>query len=613
MDKNTITGLVLIAIVLVVFSFLSRPTQAQQEAMQKYYDSIALVQKKEAELQVKQQQALAQQTEQIKSDSSALFYEATKGEDRLVELKNGLFKINISTKGGRLFSGILNDYFEQDQKTPITIFNKENASMNFMFYNQKQIIQTKDLYFTPVAQTDSSVVMRLYADSTSYIDFNYAIHENSYMVDFSIQATNMADKLANTSYVDIECDYKARQLEKGYKYENRLAELTYRTSLGKIDNLSNAKDEEQKLEGEQQWIAFKNQFFSTVLIADKNFSNTTVSSKIDPEGSGYIKTYKAEMRTAFDPYGKKETKMEFYVGPNKYKELAALDKGREKELKLNRLVYLGWPVVRQINKWFIINIFDWLRGWGLNMGIVLLILTIIVKAVVFPTTWKTFKSSAKMRVLKPKIDELNKKYPNKEDAMQKQQEMMMLYKQYGANPMGGCLPMLLQFPVLMAMFMFVPSAIEFRQQHFLWSNDLSTYDALINFPFHVPFIGDHLSMFCLLMTITSILNARLTMKQQDNGSNPNMAAMKWMQYLMPVMFLFILNDYPAGLNYYYFISMLISVATMVAFRRMTNDEELLAKMEANKKDMKNIKLSGFAARLQQMQKMQEERAKQMKK
>ena len=243
------------------------------------------------------------------------------------------------------------------------------------------------------------------------------------------------------------------------------------------------------------------------------------------------------------------------------------------------------------------------------MGIVLLLLTIMVKIVVFPATWKTYMSSAKMRVLKPKIDEINKKYPKQEDAMKKQQEVMGLYSQYGVSPMGGCLPMLLQFPILMALFMFVPSAIELRQQSFLWADDLSTYDAFITFPFHIPFLGNHLSLFCLLMTVTNILNTKYTMQQQDTGAQPQMAAMKWMMSLMPIMFLFVLNDYPSGLNYYYFISTLISVVTMIILRRTTDENKLLTELEAKKKDPKQMKKTGFAARLEAMQKQQEQLAK----
>ena len=449
--------------------------------------------------------------------------------------------------------------------------------------------------------------MRLSADSASYIDFKYALHPNTYLVDFSIEAKGMTDKLAaSNNYVDIEWAQRARQIEKGYVYENRLSELTYKFMGDGTDYLSANKDDEKEVPERLDWIAFKNQFFSSVFIADTDFEKTKLVSKMEREGSGYIKDYSAEMSTSFDPTGKQPTQMFFYFGPNHYKTLTALDKGRSEKWELNRLVYLGWPLIRWINKWFTINIFDWLSGWGLSMGIVLLLMTLIVKAVVFPATWKTYISSAKMRVLKPKIDEINKKYPKQEDAMKKQQEMMGMYSQYGVSPMGGCLPMLVQFPVLIALFMFVPSAIELRQQSFLWADDLSTYDAFINFPFNIPFLGSHLSLFCLLMTVVNILNSKFMMQQQDTGANPQMAAMKWMTYLMPIMMLFILNSYPSGLNYYYFISTLISVVTTLILRKTTNEEKLLAQLEARKKDPKKAKKTGFAARLEAMQKQQEQ-------
>lgn len=611
MDKNTITGLVLIVIVLVVFSFLSRPSEAERAAQQRYYDSIAQVQQREADLKAKAEAALANEIEKQSLDSTSLFFNARKGTDKQVTLQNNVAKIVIDTKGGRIASATLKEYMGQDKKTPVTLFSGKDASMNFLFYNKKETIQTLDYYFTPVNQTDSTVTMRLAADSASYIDFTYAMHPDTYLLDFTIQAVNMGDKLAaSNKSIDIEWAQRARQIEKGYTYENRLAELTYKITGESTDYLSASKNDEAEVSEPLDWIAFKNQFFSSVFLSESSFEKSKLTSKMEPQGSGYIKDYAAEMSTAFDPTGQTPTQLYFYFGPNHYKTLTALDKDRDDKWELNRLVYLGWPLLRWINKWFTINIFDWLSSWGLSMGLVLLFMTLIVKAVVFPATWKTYMSSAKMRVLKPKIDEINKKYPKQEDAMKKQQEIMSLYSLYGVSPMGGCLPMLIQFPILMALFLFVPSAIELRQQSFLWADDLSTYDAFINFPFHIPFLGSHLSLFCLLMTVTNILNTRYMMQQQDTGANPQMAAMKWMSYLMPIMFLFILNDYPSGLNYYYFLSTLISVATTIILRKTTNEEALLAQLEANKKDPKQMKKSSFAARLEAMQKQQEELMKQ---
>ncbi len=614
MDKNTITGLVLIGVLLVGFSFLTRPSEEQLAAQKRYYDSIAAVQQQEAALKAKTEAALANEKETTHADSASLFFDALKGKETFTKIQNDVVEITLDNKGGRVYSALLKDYKSQDKTTPVVLFNGDDASMNFIFYNKQGAIQTKDYYFETVNRTDSSVTMRLAADSASYIDFTYTLKPNSYLLGFVIQATGMEGKLSSTTdYVDIEWSQRARQLEKGFMYENRLADLTYKYTGEGVDNLSAGKDDQKSISERVDWIAFKNQFFSSVFIAEQDFEKTTVKSKMEQQGSGYIKDYSAEMATFFDPTGKQPTDMYFYFGPNHYKTLKALDKGREKKWELDNLVYLGWPIIRWINKWITINVFDWLSGWGLSMGVVLLILTIMVKVVVYPATWKTYMSSAKMRVLKPKIDEISKKYPKQEDAMKKQQEVMSLYSQYGVSPMGGCLPMLLQFPILMALFMFVPSAIELRQQSFLWADDLSTYDAFITFPFHIPFLGDHLSLFCLLMTITNILNTKYTMSMQDNGAQPQMAAMKWMMYLMPVMFLFVLNDYPSGLNYYYFLSTLISVATMIILRRTTDETKLLAILEAKKKDPKQMKKTGFAARLEAMQKQQEQMQQQRQK
>ena len=609
MDKNTITGLVLIGILLVGFSYLSRPSEEQIAAQKKYYDSIAVVQQQQEALKAKTEAALANENKgaAAAADSSALFFNAMHGTDSKVSIQNSVAEITFTTKGGRVYSAMLKEYKGQDKTNPVVLFDGDDATMSFNFYNKQGAIQTKDYYFEAVNKTDSSVTMRLAADNASYIDFIYTLKPNSYLMNFEIKATGMEGKLASTEYVDIDWTQRARQLEKGFTYENRLSELTYKVKGDNVDNLSAAKDDEKDLGNTAiDWVAFKNQFFSSVFIADQDFNKVSVKSRMEQQGSGYIKDYSAEMSTFFDPSGKQPTEMYFYFGPNHFKTLKALDKGRTEKWELNRLVYLGWPLIRWINQFITINVFDWLSGWGLSMGIVLLILTIMVKVVVYPATWKTYMSSAKMRVLKPKIDEINKKYPKQEDAMKKQQEVMSLYSQYGVSPMGGCLPMLLQFPILMALFMFVPSAIELRQQSFLWADDLSTYDAIITFPFHIPFLGNHLSLFCLLMTLTNILNTKYTMSMQDTGAQPQMAAMKWMMYLMPIMFLFVLNDYPSGLNYYYFVSTLISVGTMILLRKTTDETKLLAILEAKKKDPKQMKKTGFAARLEAMQKQQEQ-------
>ena len=613
MDKNTITGMVLIFIVLIVFSYLSRPSQEQLAAQQQYYDSIAQVQQRAAELQAKAEAALINERATIAKDSTSLFFGATQGTEQHISIENNLAKITLNTKGGSLYSATLKDYMSQDKVTPVTLFEGDEVSLNYLLYNTQGAIETSDYYFTPTNQSENAVTMRLQADPASYVDFTYTMHPDTYLVDLQIKAVGMDGKLASSNnHIDIEWKQKARQIEKGYTYENRLAQLTYKTA-DNVKEMSASSEDEKDVQEAVTWVAFKNQFFSAVMISDAGFNNAKLRSKMEERNSGYIKDYKADMNTEFDPSGNQPTEIHFYFGPNHYKILSALDDGREKNWDMQRLVYLGWPIIRWINQFFTINVFDWLTKLGLGMGLVLLFMTLIVKIVIFPTTWKTYISSAKMKALKPKVDEINAKYPNEADAMKKQQEIMTMYSQYRVSPMGGCLPMLIQFPILMALFMFVPSAIELRQQSFLWADDLSTYDAFVTFPFTIPFLGDHLSLFCVLMCITNLLYMMYNMKMQDTGANPSMAAMKYMNYIMPVFFLFILNDYPSGLNYYYFLSTLISVATMAWMRYTTDDAKLLAQLEANKKDPKEMRKTGFQARLEAMQKQQEELQRQRNK
>ena len=605
MDKNTLVGFALIGAVVIGFSIYNRPSQEEMAHAKHYQDSIQAIAQKEAERQA-QAATTQSQNATLHLDSTSMFYGASQGAEQLTTLENNVVKLTFTNKGGRVCAAILKDYNGQDGK-PLMLFDEKDSGMNFAFEGKNENILTEDMYFQPTNVTDSTVTMRLAANNGGYIDFDYKLLPDAYMVNFTIRANGMQNffpPALNT--VNINWRQRARQLEKGFSFEQRYTSLTYKPVEKSSDYLNEMKEAKEDVTDRLDWIAFKNQFFSSVLIADQDFDKASLTSTPQQEGSGYMKNYTADMTTFFDPTGKQSTNMQFYFGPNHYKTLTALDKGRDEKWELNRLVYLGWPLIRWVNKWFTINIFDWLSGWGLSMGIVLLLMTLIVKAVVFPATWKTYISSAKMRVLKPKIDEINKKYPKQEDAMKKQQEVMGMYSQYGVSPMGGCLPMLVQFPVLIALFMFVPSAIELRQQSFLWADDLSTYDAFINFPFNIPFLGSHLSLFCLLMTVVNILNSKFMMQQQDTGANPQMAAMKWMTYLMPIMMLFILNSYPSGLNYYYFISTLISVVTTLILRKTTNEEKLLAQLEDRKKDPKKAKKTGFAARLEAMQKQQEQ-------
>ncbi len=613
MDKNTIIGFILIGVVLVAFSLLNKPSSEQVAQMKKQQDSIQVAAKEQAQAKTEAETALVQ-TDHQPTDSASLFFQVSQGEETFVTLENNDVKFTLSTKGGRISSVLLKEYNGQDKK-PLTLFDGEDSKLNFTFPGKKENIETAALYFKPIHLTDSTVTMRLVADSTSYIDFNYRLPKEGYVINFDIQTTGMENKLAATAdKIDITWTQKAKQLEKGFKFEERYSNLTYKISGDNSDYLSETKPVEKSVPERLDWIAFKNQYFSSVFIATDNFEKSILESSPEKEGSGYLKKYKAQMSTAFDPTGKKASQLMFYFGPNKFSTLKALDKNLDKtsgkNYELDDLVYLGWGPLRWINRWFTIPIFDWLSAWGLNMGIVLLFMTIIVKIVVFPFTYKSYISSARMRVLKPQIDVINKKYPNKEDGMKKQQEVMALYSKYGVSPMGGCLPMLIQMPVFLALFMFVPTAIELRQQSFLWASDLSTYDAFITWKAQIPFIGNHLSLFCLLFSASNILNTMYTMKQQDTGQQ-TVPGMKAMMYIMPVMFIFILNDYASGLNYYYFISALISIITMIVLRKVVDDNKLLAQLEANKN--KPRKKSGLMAKMEAMQKEQERLTKERNK
>ena len=610
MDKNTLVGFTLIGAVLIGFSIYNRPSQEEMERAQRYQDSIqAIALQEAAKLEA---EAAAQSAQALTLDSTSLFFGANQGTEQFTTLENNLVKVTFSNKGGRVVSATLKDYNNQ-QGEPLTLFNEEESAMNFAFEGKNENILTEDLFFQPMNVTDSTVTMRLQTTGAGYIDFAYRLLPETYMVDFNVRAQGMQNFFpAALKTVNIDWFQRARQQEKGFDFEQRYTSLTYKPVDDGSDYLSEMSDDKETFEEPMQWIAFKNQFFSSVLIANQNFEDVTLESTLQKEGSGYMKDYNADMTTFFDPTGKKATELQMYLGPNHFKTLLATNDlviNQDEDPELEDLVYLGWPLVREINRWFTINLFDWLSGWGLNMGLVLLLMTIIVKAIVYPATYKSYMSSAKMRVLKPYIQKINEKYPKQEDALKKQQEIMQLYSEYGVSPMGGCLPMLIQMPVFMALFFFVPNAIELRQESFLWAPDLSTYDDVINWGVNIPLLGDHLSLFCLLFSVTNILNTWYMMKQQDTGQQ-QMPGMKIMMYLMPVMFIFIFNSYSSGLNYYYFISGLIGILTTIILRKTTNEPKLLAILEANKTKIKQQKVNkgtqgGLMAKLEALQKEQE--------
>ena len=622
MNKDTIIGFVLIAVVLIGFSWYNQPSAEEIEAARKQ-DSIAAAIKDNAAKQQKLNEAArkAQAESAAKADSSALFFAALSGTSQPVVLKNDKVELTFDTKGGTISKAIIKGFEDRDNKMDVTLFDKNTQQMNFMLAGKSENIITKDLFFTPSNVTDSTLTLTAAANNGGSIVFNYWLGPN-YMLHFTFQVNGLNGMFApNYKEMDIEWTDLARQQEKGFTFENRYATLTYKEKDGGTDYLSETSETiDEKIEKPLDWVAFKNQFFSATLIAKDEFAANSLMTSIPQEkGSGYLKQFNAKMKTAFDPSGMQPSEFEMYIGPNDFRLIKAVEEQTTfgKDLDLEQLVYLGWPLFRYINRFFTIYVFDWLTSWGFSMGIVLILITLLLKAITFPMVKKSYMSSAKMRVLKPKLDEATKQYDKPEDQMKKQQAMMQMYSQYGVSPLSGCLPMLIQMPIWIAMFNFVPNAIQLRRQSFLWIDDLSTYDPIIEWQTNLWGIGDHLSLTCILFCVAQILYSYMTMRQQKDqmvgAQAEQMKMMQWMMYLMPLMFFFMFNDYSSGLNFYYFISLFFSAAIMWTLRKTTNDEKLLAILEAKYRENKNNpnkKVSGLAARLEAMQKQAEELQKQ---
>lgn len=613
MDKNTIIGLVLMLCVAIAFPFLS--TIGSEPVPQ----NVETVETKTEQVDATVDESKTN-VAPIVADSSALFFASKQPNyQEAVILDNGKVQLIIDPKGGMIARANLPEYrsyehYKAGEDAPLFLFDETNSEMNFSFETKEDILSLKDYYFVAENQTDTCVTMVLSHPSGEKIMLDYALLPDNYLVNFTIRTENMQKHFTRNS--DIQIDWKdcVKQQEKGYYFENMYSTLTYKLTNDDTDNLAEMEDEQEKLEQPVDWIAFKNQYFSAVMIAKESFTNVDVKSQQMAEHSGYLKGYTAKMNLPFDASVEEVANLQFYFGPNHYRTLQKMDNFRlsERENDLQELVDLGWPLFRWINRFFTIYVFDYLTAMNLPMWVVLLLITLLMRVIVYPTTKKSYLSGARMRVLRPKLDVINAKYPNKEDAMKRQTETMQLYSQYGVSPMGGCLPMLIQMPLWIAMFNFIPNAIELRQQSFLWADDLSAYDDVINWGTEIWGLGNHLSLFCLLFCGAQILYTWMTMRQQRDTMTPEQAEqmkiMNWMMYLMPLMFFFMFNKYSSGLNYYYFISLFISALTMWWLRKTTDDKKLLEQLEKryeeNKKNPK--KKSGLAARLEAMQKQQEE-------
>ena len=621
MDKNNIIGFALIAAVLIGFGIWNQPS-AEEQAAAKRQDSIENVARQNAENAAKlaAQQKIAQAKAAAEADTTALFHAALKGNTTNVVLKNKDVELTINSKGGVVAKAVIKNFEDRNGNKDVTLFDSSTQSLNFALAAKNVNINTADLYFTPSNQTDSTVTMTAEAGAGKSLVINYVLGKDS-ILHTKMQAIGLANDFApSTTQMDVQWKDLARQQERGFTFENRYASLTYHKTDGGTDYLSEAKNvKDETIEKKIDWVAFKNQFFSAVMIAKSDFAENSQMTSIPQEkGSGYLKQYEAKMKTFFDPSGKTPSEFDFYFGPNDFRLLKRVEKECQfnKDLEMQRLVYLGWPLFRIINRWFTIYVFDFLTGLNINMGIVLILITLLLKLITYPMVKKSYMSSAKMRVLKPKLEEATKHLNKPEDQMQKQQAMMAEYSKYGVSPLSGCLPMLIQMPIWIAMFNFVPNAIQLRGESFLWIGDLSTYDPIIEWGTNIWLIGDHLSLTCILFCVANILYSIMSMRQQKDQmvgqQAEQMKMMQWMMYLMPVMFFFMFNDYAAGLNFYYFISLFFSAAIMWILRKTTNDEKLLAILEARYKENKDNpkKASGLAARLEAMQKQAEEMRKQ---
>ena len=622
MNRDTIIGFVLIAAVLIGFSWWNQPSAEQIEAA-RLQDSIAAVQQAQAE-KAKKEAAKAvvdsSAVDTIAVDTTALFHAALSGTSEKIVLKNGKLEVTLDTKGGVIRKAVIKDFKSIDEKPDVTLFDEKDQNMTFMLAGKQENIVTSEMFFTPTEKTDTTVTMTAKAQNGGEIALKYRLGKD-YLLSLSFETRGLANFFA-PSYKEMEIEWTdhCRQQEKGFSFENRYTSIYYKESKsGDTDKLSESSDKQEETEEQTDWVAFRNQFFSVALISKDNFAaGAQLTSTMEEKGSGYLKQFDAKMKTAFDPTGQKASEFEMYIGPNDFRLIKDVEQQSAfgKDLDLEQLVDLGWWLLRWINRWFTLYVFDWLTGFGFNMGIVLILITILLKVITFPMVKKSYMSSAKMRVLKPKFEEATKQYDKPEDQMKKQQEMMSLYSKYGVSPLSGCLPMLIQMPIWLAMFFFVPNAIQLRGQSFLWMSDLSTYDPIIEWGKNIWGIGDHLSLTCILFCGAQLLYTWFSMQQQKDQmvgqQAEQMKVMQWMMYLMPLMFFFIFNDYSSGLNFYYFVSLFMSAAIMYTLRKTTDDAKLLAILEANYQANKNNpkKQSGLAARLEAMQKQAEEMKKQ---
>lgn len=650
MDKNTIIGLLLITAIIVAFTIYNRPSKEQIAEQKRLRDSIALVEAQQAEIATElgsKQASTSLSDDSVLGQGSSLsdffragtpYNEAINDStsevtilanepvnEEIVVLENDKIRLLLNTKGGKIQSVQLKEYLHYKGDSLYLFENDQESRFNLELFNRNSLrISTENEYFTPIKSADGkTVIMRLQNSSEQYIDLVYTLPEDEYMLDFDIRISGMRNGLHPESLANFKLNWeqKVRQQEKGRAFENRYSRIHYKYDKQDDSKLSESKNDQKELPDPIKWFAFKDQYFSAIVIADKPFNNTILTSQLLND-SEYIKNYKAEVWAPVEISTESDlisAGFKYYFGPVHYNTLKSYDDGvsnNSDKLELEEIVSLGYKWLSWVNKWFVIPVFNYFLTLNWGMGLIILILTTMVKIIISPLTYKSYISSAKMRVLRPQIQEIEKKYPGQEQdmMMKRQQATMELYSKAGVSPMSGCLPMLIQMPVLLALFFFFPSAIELRQQSFLWADDLSTFDSLISWSGNIPiitrFLGNHISIFCLLMTITNVIYTKYNMASMDTGQQ-TMPGMKNMPLFMSVFMFFFLNSYPSGLNYYYFLSTLITIVITLIMKKVIDEEKILAQLEENKK--KPRKKSGFMARLQEAQKLQEKQAREQAK
>lgn len=640
MDRNTITGLILIFAIFIGFSLynnsrlnkayeravieadLSYSNGELEEARTGYYEALRLkpnqpdiieklndinqklgvsetVTPDSLRPESKPSGIISQPSVQIvDSTSLGVFSKALKGEDDFITLENSKIELRIALRGGRVYSARLKDYKTWDGK-PLVLFSGDSTVFGFNFFTtDNKPVQTNNLYFVPVSpersyvasSSSETVKLRLSVSDDRYIEYNYTLAPDKYMVEFDVLFKSMNGVIAaNQNSLTLDWRMYLPQQEKGRQNEESYTTIKYKYFQDDVESIglrSRKQVEEVDLATKLSWVAFVDQFFSTVVLTEDSFTNGSVTSTKTPESERYVRYYTSELGIPFNAASSDTLNMKLYYGPNHINTL------KKEGYDLDELVFLGKNIIHWINKYIIVPVFNWLEKYIGSYGIIILILTILIKIVLFPLTFKSYQSTAKMAVLKPKVEELGKKFPKKEDALKKQQATMELYKRAGVNPMGGCLPMLLQMPILFAMFRFFPVSIELRQEAFLWATDLSTYDSILNLPFTIPWYGNHVSLFTLLMTASTILTARMT----SSSPGSDQPGMKMMMYMMPIMFMFILNNFSAGLTYYYFLANMLTWLQNIISKRFINADLVLATLEENKK--KPLKKSKWQQRLE---------------